>query len=94
MYMVRKQLYLEERHERALKRRAAETGLSEAELVRQALDAALSVPARAVARPGRAAALERLDATWAAARSTLVEPFDRSALYDERLEGVGPIEPS
>jgi hypothetical protein len=82
MYMVRKQLYLEERHERALKRRAAETGLSEAELVRQALDAALAVPARAVSRPGRADALERLHATWAAARSTLDEPFDRSALYE------------
>lgn len=86
--MVRKQLYLEERHERALKRRAAETGLSEAELVRQALDAALAVPARAVSRPGRAEALERLHATWAVARSKLVEPFDRSALYDERLEDV------
>ena len=79
--MVRKQLYLEERHERALKRRAAATGLSEAELVRQALDAALAVPARAASRPGRADALERLHATWAAGRSKLVEPFDRTALY-------------
>ena len=84
--MVRKQLYLEERHELALKRRAAETGLSEAELVRRALDAALSVPGHALARPGRADALERLRATWAAARSQLIDPFDRSALYEERLE--------
>lgn len=86
--MVRKQLYLEERHERALKRRAAETGLSEAELVRQALDAALAVRARTVSRPGRADALERLHATWVMAQSQLVEPFDRSALYDERLKDV------
>jgi hypothetical protein len=83
MYMVRKQLYLEERHERALKRRAAATGLSEAELVRQALEAALARPARAVTRPGRAEALARLHATWVAGRSKLVEPFDRSA-HDER----------
>lgn len=84
--MVRKQLYLEERQERALKRRAAETGLSEAELVRQALDAALeAAPAVVLGRPGRAEALDRLRATWSAGRSRLTEPFDRAALYDERL---------
>lgn len=91
--MVRKQLYFEERQERALKRRAAETGLSEAELVRQALDAALGASAAAVVRPGRGAALVRLSATWSAARSRLGAPFDRAALYDERLERVGGSRP-
>lgn len=39
MYMVRKQLYIEERHEKALKRRAKALGVSEADIVREALDA-------------------------------------------------------
>lgn len=36
--MVRKQLYLREDQDRALKERSRETGKTEAELVRQALD--------------------------------------------------------
>lgn len=39
--MIRKQLYLEEAQDRALKRRAQELGVSEAEVVRRALDQAL-----------------------------------------------------
>ncbi|MDF1521547.1 MAG: hypothetical protein P1P87_01850 [Trueperaceae bacterium] len=73
--MIRKQVYLTEHQEHALKRRAAETGLSEAELVRRALDAILAAPTPAAPRPGRTAALERLRATWASSRSQLVDPF-------------------
>lgn len=36
--MIRKQLYIEERQDRALKYRAKELGISEAQLVRQAID--------------------------------------------------------
>ena len=36
--MIRKQLYIGEEHERALKQRAKELGISEAELVRRLLD--------------------------------------------------------
>jgi len=36
--LVRKQVYIEPRHEDFLKRAAAETGLSEAEIIRQAID--------------------------------------------------------
>jgi hypothetical protein len=36
--LVRKQVYIESRHERILKRATAETGLSEAEIIRQAID--------------------------------------------------------
>jgi len=39
--MVRKQLYISEEHERALKARARELGVSEAELVRRMLDGLL-----------------------------------------------------
>ena len=35
---VRKQIYIEPYQEEALKRQAAETGLSEAEIIRQAID--------------------------------------------------------
>jgi hypothetical protein len=36
--MVRKQVYIEPRQETQLKQRAAETGMSEAEIIRQAID--------------------------------------------------------
>jgi hypothetical protein len=39
--MIRKQLYLEEAQNKALKQRAKELGVSEAELVRRALDSLL-----------------------------------------------------
>jgi hypothetical protein len=38
--MVRKQVYIEERQEAALKRLAAERGVAEAEIVREAIDRA------------------------------------------------------
>ncbi len=41
VYMVRKQLYISDEHERALKARARELGVSEAELVRRMLDGLL-----------------------------------------------------
>lgn len=59
MYMVRKQLYIEERHEKALKRRAKALGVSEADIVRQALDAMLSEGKRALV-PGHNQALREL----------------------------------
>lgn len=37
--MIRKQVYIEARQDRSLKRRARETGVSEAELVRRGIDA-------------------------------------------------------
>ncbi len=53
MYMVRKQLYLANDQERRLKRRARELGVSEAELVRRALEAALVDDAPTLPRPDR-----------------------------------------
>jgi hypothetical protein len=41
VYMVRKQLYVSEEHERALKARARERGVSEAEVFRRMLDGLL-----------------------------------------------------
>jgi predicted DNA-binding protein len=44
--MVRKQVYIEPRQETQLKQRAAETGMSEAEIIRQAIDHWLEEEAR------------------------------------------------
>src|SRR5919107_1255140 len=58
--MVRKQLYISEEHERALKTRARELGVSEAELVRWMLDGLLldGEGGRGLAGAGAGQALE------------------------------------
>ena len=53
VYVVRKQLYISEEHERALKARARELGVSEAELVRRMLDGLLLEGGRERACRGR-----------------------------------------
>ena len=42
--MVRKQVYIEPRHERLLKVRAKQLGVTEAELIRRSLEQSLTVP--------------------------------------------------
>lgn len=42
--MVRKQVYIEPRHERMLKARAKQLGVTEAELIRQSLEQTLAAP--------------------------------------------------
>jgi hypothetical protein len=83
--VVRKQLYIDDRQERALKRKAKALGISEAELVRQALDRALEDRTRV--RPGRlqalAAFLERA-AKSAASGHRLARRVRREELYEER----------
>ena len=86
MYMVRKQFYISEAQDQALKRRSLEDGISEAELVRRALDHALSETPRVAWCPGRSRAIEELKETWANSRSVLSEPFNREDLYQERLD--------
>jgi hypothetical protein len=52
MTMIRKQLYIDPHRDAALKRKARELGLSEAELLRRALDAVLTETPKAMpARP-------------------------------------------
>ena len=60
VYVVRKQLYISDEHERALKARARELGVSEAELVRRMLDGLLldGEGGRGLAGAGAAEALE------------------------------------
>ena len=60
VYVVRKQLYISDEHERALKVRARELGVSEAELVRRMLDGLLldGEAGRGLGGAGAAEALE------------------------------------
>lgn len=87
MYMVRKQLYIEERHEKALKRRAKALGVSEADIVRQALDAMLSEGKTAVV-PGHSQALRELLDRAAQFSKDQKRPrgprYRREDLYEER----------
>lgn len=96
MYVIRKQLYIEPYQEAALKRRARELGVSEAELVRRALDAALVGDPATLRHPGRAHAVERLVATLdriARTGSVAPEAYDREDLYAERLAALDRSRP-
>lgn len=97
--MVRKQLYIDEAHEAALKEQAARTGLTEAEIVRRALDAHLAdVPGHAGAQRGRAravAAMDELAESIVNDRDYVTDEsvregrgWTRTELYDERESRV------
>ena len=85
--LVRKQVYIEPRHETILKRATAETGLSEAEIIRQAID----LWQEQVAERKRARQLwikERaFIESWAALGAVSGgRSWTRDELYEERLE--------
>jgi hypothetical protein len=88
--MVRKQLYISDEHERALKSRARELGVSEAELVRRLLDELLldGEGARGLTGAGATGALEGfLEAADRLAESHSFPGcyrFDRDELYEDR----------
>jgi hypothetical protein len=84
--MVRKQLYIEERQERALKRRAKALGVTEADVVRQALDALVEGERAAGPSPGRSAALHEVleRASHFAAAGHRRTRYRRDELYEER----------
>ena len=91
VYVVRKQLYITEEHERALKARARELGVSEAELVRRMLDNLLldREGGRGLAGSGAAEALEGfLKEADRLAQSHHFHSgyvFDRDELYEDRV---------
>jgi len=90
MYMmVRKQLYIEQSQDRALKRRAKALNVSEADIVRQALDALLQQEQRVFLPPGSADALreliERASHIARLHQSSGSSPrYSREELYEER----------
>ena len=82
---VRKQLSLTPEQDRALKRRSRELGVSEAELVRRALDAALSGEAAPAGVPAGSPLDELLAHTRKLGEGRRLESgWDRDALYDDR----------
>jgi hypothetical protein len=87
--MIRKQVYIEARQEEALRRRARTLGISQAELMRRALDAVLHEERIPGARPGQEAALEKLldNARRISWRHRFPESyrFNREEVYEERL---------
>ena len=84
--MIRKQLYITEAQEEALKERARSLGISEAELTRRALDAFLAESSSKP--PRRRSALERLlEHTRDLAEQHRLPSdyeFDREELYADR----------
>jgi hypothetical protein len=88
--MIRKQLYIEPRQDAVLKRLAQKVGLSEAELIRQAIDRQMSaVPS----------GIRDLDA-WEREKAFIAErmaagsipdrhEWHREAIYEERLARYG-----
>lgn len=86
MYMVRKQLYIDEAQERQLKARSEELGVSEAEIVRRLLDRGL-FDGTSVRTP-RSAAEEHVEAFLSQAgeisKSARLVPYGRGDLYTDR----------
>ena len=89
--MVRKQLCISEEHERALKARARELGVSEAELVRRMLDGLLLEGEGGTGLAGAGATealdgfLEEADRLAEAHRFPEGYRFDREELYQDRV---------
>lgn len=85
--MVRKQVYIEERQDRILKRRARELGVTEAELIRDGIDQ-LEAGARALPT-SRSRALAELRRHWKKRASIKVPQtgrgWTREELYEERF---------
>jgi hypothetical protein len=90
VYVVRKQLYISDEHERALKSRAKELGVSEAELVRRMLDGLLldGEGGRGLAGAGAVEALEgfleEADRLADSHRFPEGYMFNRDELYEDR----------
>ncbi len=92
--MVRKQIYIEERHERLLKRISKARGVSEAQLIRQAIDRE-TVGERPLLSPDHEAWNKIL--CFAKSRKALrssVRPYrwNRSEAYEERERRVPKLE--
>ena len=87
---VRKQIYIEARQERLLKREAKARGMSEAALIRQAIDTALPRVPRGGTNPAALDWVLRL-ARERAAKGPLrgKRAWTREDLYEERLSRYG-----
>ena len=87
--MIRKQVYIEERHDRWLKHRARLRGVTEAEIIREALDRAEVGGSRAGHFSDPAAGPKAISFMRSLARRRRQAPagrgWTRESLYDERI---------
>jgi hypothetical protein len=86
--MIRKQVYIEERHDRLLKHRARQRGVTEAEIIREALDRAEVGDSRAGHLSDPAAGHKAISFMRSLARrrnAPAGRGWTREALYDERI---------
>jgi hypothetical protein len=86
MYMakVRKQLYIEERQEQLLRERAEALGVSEAEIVRAALDVALRPRKRARRDDAIDRFVDGVERDVRAGHAWSTGPFRRDQAYEDR----------
>ena len=94
--MIRKQLYIGEEHDRVLKQRAREFGVSEAELVRRLLDGlVVEEGGGALAGAEATSALEDFFAETDRTSETHGFPegyrFERNELYEDRGGNLGGV---
>ena len=84
--MVRKQVYIEPDQDRFLKKRARELGVTEAELIRQAIDALVRMPVRPPFDPEAwAAVVASLDERARLPMTGQGRTWRREDLYQDRL---------
>ena len=88
--MIRKQVYIEQRHDRMLKRRARQRGVTEAQIIREALDSmAISGGGGKQAGQDSAAARKALTFMRSLAARRPKGPagrtWTRDSLYEDRL---------
>ena len=87
--MIRKQVYIEPRHERMLKRRAKQRGVTEAEIIREALDGVETVAVVRRQEVDEVAARQALKFMYALCDSLRKAPrgrtWTRESLYGDRI---------
>ena len=87
--MIRKPVYIEPRHERMLKRGARQRGVTEGEIIREALDGAETVAVLRRRQVDKAAARKALGFMRTLGTSLRKTPrgrtWTRESLYDDRI---------
>lgn len=85
--MIRKQVYLDPRHDRMLKRRARQRGVTEAEIIREALDRVEVGTSRVSLDPaaGRKALAFMRSLSARRSKGPAGRTWTREALYEDRM---------
>ncbi|MFN2568807.1 MAG: hypothetical protein ABR564_04300 [Candidatus Dormibacteria bacterium] len=86
--MIRKQLYISDEQEGMLKHRSRDLGVSEAELVRRALNSILNDADPSMARPRGGDAMRAFidEAERIAGKVAIHSPASREDIYEDRTE--------